>query len=124
MSMDIPVLVSVKPKVEVYPQGLVLETENKEVRTSIKDSTIFCFAQDNLFSQVYSFKWLKRSIGEDPSKNREIDFYLEQEQFELLSLPVGILLRLKHIRSSAIYTCQVELGNMNTELEVGFHLNF
>ena len=118
MSMDIPVLVSEKPRVEVYPQALVLTQEKNKVTTSIKDSTIFCFAQDNVFSEVYNFKWLKRGIGEDRSKNRDIDFYLEPERFELLSLPVGVLLRLKSIKNSAIYTCQVELGNMITELEV------
>ena len=50
-----------------------------------------------------------------------IDFLESPEEVEVLTFPPGSVLRLRHIRHSATYTCRVANGNRQTDTQVGEH---
>ena len=115
MSLPKPVLIAERPVVEVYPPALVLPSGNL---TTGPQSTLFCFIKNTDFVEHYTFTWLKRASNEDKDKNRPVAEGRDVERMEDLDLPVGMLLRLDRIKLDAIYTCQVRIGEMHSEVEV------
>ena len=115
MSLPKPVLIAERPVVEVYPAALVLPSGNL---TTGPQSTLFCFIKNTDFVEHYIFTWLKRARNEDKDKNRPVAEGRDVERMEDLDLPVGMLLRLDRIKQDAIYTCQVRIGELRSEVEV------
>ena len=122
MSLAKPVLIAERPVVEVYPPALLLHQNHANVTSA--QSTLFCFIKNTDFVEHYTFTWLRRATNEDKEKNRPLEEGKDVERLEAMDLPVGILLRLDRIQHDAIYTCQVRIGNMLSEVEVRYYFTF